>query len=420
MSDRKKQVERIKTALIVLLSCSAIVLLSLTGLISPTALQALRPESGDDLQEIVMEHTGSAPLVISVNMGDGLRYGVKYDALSLQNIYSGYSVVLGEALASAGEPASVSRGEWQQALDGRSVYMDFVYPMPLASLSSGLGVRMDSSAAGNWAARICLASAGDVLRLYFSSDDEYFSCDTALRPESLNISEELVSNSAAFVWESERGSIDPDFLILADMPEIPALNTVNTISSAMESDSLLSRVGMNAVIASRYPESDGSTVYVEGEHTLRVSANGTVSYHYYISDEVPVVNSREAEAVEIAWVFAERTVGVHCAGAQLHLTSATYDEADSLWRVEFAYVVNGIPVQLTRDNPAARVYVQGETVLAADLTFRSFESGEDVLAPLPDKQAVAAMQAADCLAQLTYFEGTDGCTVQWEKTGEVD
>lgn len=420
MSDRKKWVERIKTALIILLSCSAILLLSLSGLISSNMLDSLRPGSGETTENIALAHTGSAPLVISVNLGEGLRYGVKYDAHSLQTLYSGFSVVLAEALGSAGEPVPVPQEQWRAALSEKSVYMDFLYPQPLDSLSNGLGVRMLSSAAQSWTARICLAPEGEQLRLYFCSGGDYYACDTALRAEALNISEEMVTNGASFAWESDRNSVDPEFLILTDMPDIPELNITNTVNTAMENDGLLTRAGLNAVIASRYPESDGSSVYVEGERTLRVSANGTVAYHYYIPDDMAAQNSDEADAVEAAWIFAERTVGAHCGGAQLHLADAFFDEGERTWRVEFAYVVNGIAVELGGDNPAARVYVQGGTVYAADLTFRGFENGEGTLSPLPDKQAFAAMQAANCLAQLTYFEGTDGCTVQWKKMGEVD
>lgn len=418
MNKRKKWSEHIKTALIILLSCSAVYLLSLSGLVSSATLQSLRPGS-TDVHETVTSHRGSTPLVISVNLGDGQRYGVKYDAQALGGLYSGFSAVLGEALGSAGEPTAVSSRQWQQALNEKSIYLDFLYPQPLTNLASGLGVQMSSAAAQSWAARLCLAPADGMLLLYYCSGGEYFSCATALRPESLNISGELVSNGAAFAWENGAGNGDADFLILRDMPEIPALNVTNTVSAAMEDDGLLTLAEMNAVIASRYPESDGSSVYVEGERTLRVSLNGTVTYRYYVPEEELGSSGNVAPAIEAAWNFAESTVGAHCGAAELHLADAFFDEGEQAWCVEFLYVVNGLPVELSRDGRAARVYVRGETVVSAELTFRSFTSGDGLLVPLPEKQAVAALQAEGATAHLAYFEGAEAYTAAWKKTGEV-
>ena len=85
MNERKKRTEYLKTVLIILLSVSAIILVSFSGVISSDVLDAFRPGSGETAEDAVLAHTGSAPMAICVNLGDGLRCGVKYDAQSLQN-----------------------------------------------------------------------------------------------------------------------------------------------------------------------------------------------------------------------------------------------------------------------------------------------------------------------------------------------
>jgi hypothetical protein len=60
---------------------------------------------------------------------------------------------------------------------------------------------------------------------------------------------------------------------------LTAANPLLTVDGA----TLLSSFGMNALVANRYVESDGESVYVEGEKSLRITPDGQLLFNIWMA-----------------------------------------------------------------------------------------------------------------------------------------
>ena len=141
----RKMVERVKTLLIVLLSCSAVYLTVRTQL--PVAFSGLLPSNtGESGSQTTQESRTQAaqPLRMAVTIRGGaetLRYGVQYDQEAQDALFQQVYSLLVEALSSAGAPESVSQEAWRQALSpAPGVYFDWQDDLPLAVPNGWLSV----------------------------------------------------------------------------------------------------------------------------------------------------------------------------------------------------------------------------------------------------------------------------------------
>ena len=109
----RKMVERVKTLLIILLSCSAVYLTVRTQL--PVALSSLLPSStgesgGQTTQESRIQAAQPLRMAVTIRGGEEtLRYGVQYNQEAQDALFQQVYSLLVEALSSAGAPESVSQ-----------------------------------------------------------------------------------------------------------------------------------------------------------------------------------------------------------------------------------------------------------------------------------------------------------------------
>ena len=136
--SKKRRIERLKSALIVLLSCSAVFLLVRT--------QAAIVSSEDSGTAYQAEAEGSSstespgatarPLRMAAAIQRGsevVRYGVQYDQESTDSLYQQSYSLLVEALSSASQPRAVGETEFQQALStAPGLYFDWQGEIPVA------------------------------------------------------------------------------------------------------------------------------------------------------------------------------------------------------------------------------------------------------------------------------------------------
>ena len=131
MRNKQRWIEWGKDVLIVLLTLSAVWLLSMTPLVQDSGvLDLLAPQ----------ESPGAGPLEGNRGMamlparlavtGEGGRCGVQYDEERLEELFPPLGALLGDALASAGEPGPITEGEWRRYLGGTGVYFDFQGEVP--------------------------------------------------------------------------------------------------------------------------------------------------------------------------------------------------------------------------------------------------------------------------------------------------
>ena len=147
MSKKRRAIELLKDALILVLSCSAVWLAFRTPLSAP--MRELFREEGAQAAPGAGQGdsrgTGALPMAMVVNVpgseqvpegAEGTRCGLQYDQAACQELFRRVAGPLVETLSSAGAPERISRRQWEE------------------TLTSGLGVYLDSSVrAGRLAVR---------------------------------------------------------------------------------------------------------------------------------------------------------------------------------------------------------------------------------------------------------------------------
>ena len=220
MDTRKRRwVERGKSVLIVLLTLSAVWLLSMTPLVQDSGLLDLfRPPQAAGSASAGSAQPGTvlpARLVVCRDTG---RCGLQYDDARVDELFASLGPLLGDALAAADQPWTITEAEWRSRLRGWGIYFDFDGGVPLAALSGWLGGG-EACALSGCARRVLLASGeGDQVLLCWQDADTglFYACATALS-HSLHLDAAtagVTPNGALFAFEDPSLShLDPYTLI---------------------------------------------------------------------------------------------------------------------------------------------------------------------------------------------------------------
>lgn len=422
MERRKtyRAVEALKTMLIVLLALSAAWLFSrallytglpgvsdwageLASLLRPAAAASGAGQSG----QTALSATGLSPARVAVSNEDG-RCGLQYDADVVNAAFEDrLGGLLGEALAGAGVARPVTEEAWRTALRGPgvSVYYDFLGGVPLTALSKWLSGDFNAVLTGD-ARRLLLCSGGDgdtALLYYTAGDGLFYVCSTTVRTDSrlAAVAAEYTPNNAAFAFEqSDRyPHLDPYVMILPDTPAPMVYQASNPIAAADGDtlDALMSGLLFHPRTSSVYQAADGQVVR-EGTDTLRISDNGTVTFHAaeaaearYPVDAAGSMPTR-GEMVDAARALAKNALADWCGDAGLYLMG-TETRQDGSVEVRFGYLLDGAAVQLYEDGCAARIVITGGYISDFTLNFRAYEATGTACAVLPELQAAAAMDA---------------------------
>ena len=117
---RKRIVERVKSVLILLLSCSAVYLVMLIqSTVVPSGLLSHPSTGGGGLAAADPAET-ARPLrmaaVIPAGGSEVQRFGVQYSDADTADLFQQAYTILVEALSSANQPKEVTEAEWRQAL----------------------------------------------------------------------------------------------------------------------------------------------------------------------------------------------------------------------------------------------------------------------------------------------------------------
>ena len=142
---RKQIVERIKSLLIVLLSCSAVYLVVLTQSIAVPSGLLSRPSTGGGGLAVADPAETARPLrmaaVIPAGGNEVQRFGVQYSEADTADLFQQAYTILVEALSSANQLKEVTEAEWRQALSAApGLYFDWQGEVPLEVLDGWLSV----------------------------------------------------------------------------------------------------------------------------------------------------------------------------------------------------------------------------------------------------------------------------------------
>lgn len=419
--------ERGKTLLIVLLFCSAFVLAGKTGVLGDEGLTAITVgvvdwfdggTAGSNVSNAREYAAGARPQVMAVSPEAGTRYGAMYSS-DVDTLYARFSTYLGEALGTAGTPESVSRSTWERALSQRGVYFDFIVPESLVCLAAWQGTSVSDSAASYSARKLCLSVEGKTVCLYYISaqDGNVYRCSTALEESAVTSRMSVYQpNGAYFVFEREgNAALDPDVLILPGASEVRSVS-VSGGSAPEDTETLMRQFGMNEITASSYLEASGTTVYLDGDSTLRIAEDGTI--HYECGTPAAGENSLGGtmglpEIVDELYRMTQECIGFASQAGELRLVSAAYDDRQDTHTVRFAYFLDGMQVCDGAGEAASFTFTSG-VLTQAQMRPRLYEFTGETQTPLPSVQAAALAAAAGGTDPVRVYQDTgDRVTVSW-------
>lgn len=418
MTDKKRCIlERAKTALIVLLTISALVLVFRSPLVQSAGLSSLFDQGLADNISAAPQAQAFSSAAVPVRMAVGTamsRYGVQYDQDAADALFDQTASLLGEALASAGSPSRLSEDAWQQLLSEECVYFGYLSSVPLSLLSGWLSSGGTSSALTGSARHIVLAAGTDgMLTLsYQGTDGGFYQCTTAL-DATLHLEPIVGSvdpNGAFFAFESSSlpDVVDPYTLFTEEEVSALVYDSVTplSLSDPSQVSSLLSALSFSD--QNQATVNDGYT-FVDGEDTLRLLQGGSVVYHSSGEGKYPA-QSGLSGAVDAAWALVEAAAVPLCGQARLYLISAQADETqEDCYTVTFGYCLNGSAVHLYDDGWAAVFQVEDGMVTDFTIRLRAYSATTQQALLLPAEKAAAALTA--------LTESRRELTVQYRDTG---
>lgn len=396
MRSKRRVLEAVKTLLILLLSASAVYLLTMTPLVQDSGLLNLfHPESQISQSGSSVTLTAAArPSRMAVSDGKN-RYGLQHDQSAADELFVRMGPLLGEALVSSGEPESIPEAQWQEYLQGKGIYFDFVGNIPLSALSSWLHTKQECDLTAS-ARRILLVDGQDdsVLLCYQDSEDgAFYTCRTALL-WSLHLEPELsgiTDNGARFAFEdSDWADLLHPYTLITEDPVLQIYQASVPLTSAGNRSKLLEALeytGRNHASVS------GGELYLDGNDRLHVMASGLVSYEAAQSGKYPAATRGDtvtlAEAIEAARTLAESTIGAQCGDAEIYLLSA--EKTQSGFRIRFGYRLDGSTLWLYDEGWAAEFYISDGFINQFTLHFRSYAATGDEAMLLPIERAAVIL-----------------------------
>lgn len=394
MKGKRRVLEIVKNLVILLLSASAIYLLTMTPLIQDSGvLDLIGPRQDVNKTNAAVTLSAAArPSRMVVTTEEG-RYGVQYDQKGADELFAYLGPLLGEALISSGEPASVTERRWRQYLQEPGIYFDFTGDIPLSALGGWLHQESDCTLTASARRVLLAAGAGDSVMLCYqdSADGGFYECDTGLTG-SLHLYPAvsgITGNNAQFAFE---GDVWAQYLQPYTLVTEEHARTVYAASTPLSPNGDLSDLlealdytGRNHALVS-----DGE-LYLDGNDRLRVLNGGVVVYDAAQAGKYPVATAGQqvtvAEAIEAARELAENTIGAQCGEAELYLISA--EETEDGFQIRFGYRLDGSTVWLYDEGWAAEFYVRDGYVTNFTLYFRNYVStGNEALLLAMDRAAV--------------------------------
>lgn len=419
MKERKYR-DMVQNVVITLLSILAVALFARTQLYSlgldGTHLRALKESIPETGPAPVQTAALAAPVRVAITGVYGRCAGI-----ALTTAGAGFDDPLGrclaEALGSAQGYTPCGTDGFLKALDGLSLYYDFLEPLPLSVLAELAGGK---EAAGNetvFARRLVLSGQGDGTSLLYLWDggETCLRCTTAVSADSLEqAASRYELGGAAFAQDWEDTDLAPYSLLLEEPPQLPVLAQGDPLASG--TDWLLTALGFNPRTRTRHTESSGTEIIIDGDRSLRIRPDKSV---YYQGGRDAVLTVEAAGEVP---TLLEAARGV---GALLNtlLSPVSGDAAPYLQSVRqngsvtvlrYGYQAGGVPIRVPGDG-AAEVTLTGTAVTSVTLHFRQYTATEEasLLLPLRQALAVASYRPGAELSICYVDRGGGSCPACW-------
>lgn len=329
----------------------------------------------------------TAPVRVAVSNPYG-RYA-DVDMRTDDENFSALGRILREALLSVGKAEPCTEEQFRAALNGTSVYYDFLHPLPLSILSGLTGAEGSDE---ETLARMLTAAAGeDGLVLYtYDGEETYLRFTTAVTADALESTvNRFEMGSARFAYESGMETIAPYTLFLQERKALPSLREAVL---NVDPEAVLEAMQFNPRTNYRYAESEGTEVVVEGSRTLRVHTDGSISYQSG-GEEVLTVDAADTSLEALA-EGTDRLLDTLMAasGGQGNLYLTSIARGDETVTLTYGYEVGGVPIRLFNRNDAATVTLSGTGVAEMEVWLRQYTVADEMSNLLPVGQAAAIAQ----------------------------
>ncbi|MBE6935398.1 MAG: hypothetical protein E7458_02720 [Ruminococcaceae bacterium] len=356
-----------------------------------------------------------APVRAAVRSGEGMC--ALSDRDQVRELFERSGSALTGAFESASEARSLSRQNWRRYLSGQHLFFDFEGELPLDILAAAFDAdpqRFD----GRTARYLVLAAdEREVSLLWKTADGKLYSADTAVTSgEFAALLSEYGTGDAMFAFEQENLSHLPDEFIVVPHREAPAVYMPTSLVSENTSatgermiQTVLTGFGFSPYLTGGYLESDYTRVYVEELSTLRIQADGKLSYLSPGKTEQPEIPDveRRLMLVNHAASLLDRVLSDVIGDGSLYLQEISCEEDTGRLTVTFGCSVEGIPM-VQDDGYFARLEYEGEQLCAAYLTLQSFLRLQQTELLLPEEQAAAVTEGNCAVFELRYQENRQG------------
>ena len=417
----KRAVNRLQNLALILLSCTALLLLSRIPLFGgnwASQVQAFLSHPGDILEGSGGDLAGAVGAVHIVVTSDS-EYG-RYCQLYASTdgaLFQQVGPLFQEALGSATEVGATADKTLQEALGSPGIYIDLTTELPLAVVAAWLGE--ETSYDRSVRAMALTTEEADAAVLYLcGGDGSIFRYYTALPLSAVQAAAAAYpSNSGAFAFESNYATLAP-YTVLSGQP-VSAPMVQAALPAGYSSYNLLTALDFNAHTGFRYQESSGAEVITESPRTLRLGPDGTVSYSG--SEEAASALYRVSASGEAPTAVEALRAGLELASA---LTDATGSaplylrgmEADGDgWQLSFGYQAAGLPVFFPDGGEALSVTITRQTIVSFTYRCRSYTPLEEdsSLLPAAMAMAIASLHPGSGLS-LGYIDGGgDALSAVW-------
>ena len=392
----RRVIELLKDLLIILLTCSAILLAwqtplvtHLRGWVAPSVPSA-PPESRQSGGAV-------APYAICARNELGL-YGVSYDDTLVGRTFERFSPLLGEALTTAGDARRVTWSAFRALLEAPGVYCALQGEVPLSAISALLGGQ--GAPEGN-ASALVLSWDGSRVYLGWQSGDLYYEAATQVAYQG-RLEEALAEfspNGAAFAYAL--AETDPVYEILdprvlasmaAPQPLVYSAAFPDLTGDSAALEQLLADLGFLSGVDAAYGTPGGLAITESGDR-LQVSSAGAVTFRAGEETRFPVSSATDhptaAEAARSAWDLLDRAVHNWEGTGSFVLTGLT--PTDDGWTVTFHSRLAGIPVLTGENGWSARFVIEGRKISDFTLYLRLYTATEEISVVPSDRLAAAAM-----------------------------
>lgn len=398
-TGKRRLIELGKDLIIVALTCSALLLAWQTPMAThlrgwvappPQATAAVAQQSGE----------GVTPYAMAVRTSRGL-YGAGYDSAAVSRAFEQFSPYLKEALATAGEAASLTQSRWRAMLEAPGVCFLFQGTPSLAALSAFLGgetaLREDCRMA-------VLCRIGGRAWLGWQTGKGFFGTSVTLEDAEgwSGALEGYGPNGAAYAYDLAQeddayDALDPWTLVTLapSQPIVYTAVTADFTTDAAALGDLLTSLGFLSGADAAYETAGGLAVTENGDR-LQVSRGGEIIFRagdearYLIGAQARALPG-EREAVLCAWEVLDRCAKVWKEEGDFVLTEV--NAVDGGWEILFQSRLAGVPVSTGENGWCARFLAAEGKVAEFTIYPRVYtDSGEAGLVATP-RLAAAALRS---------------------------